>query len=104
MKLSLQDIQWHLGLHVPDDDPSLHPDDAFLYTRLLRLCSASACRSRRSPPTTRRACTKACVRPGGRTGNAALSAEDLERLRVSLRLTVERDFGLAVEPAQRKQP
>ncbi|KVK78131.1 hypothetical protein WJ47_17035 [Burkholderia ubonensis] len=37
MKLSLQDIQWHLGLHVPDDGLRLHPDDAFLYTRLLSL-------------------------------------------------------------------
>ncbi|WP_157660539.1 hypothetical protein [Burkholderia ubonensis] len=37
MKLVLQDIQWHLGLHVPDDGASLHPDDAFLYTRLLSL-------------------------------------------------------------------
>ncbi|WP_080439004.1 DUF1173 family protein [Burkholderia ubonensis] len=37
MKLALQDIQWHLGLHVPVDGLSLHPDDAFLYTRLLSL-------------------------------------------------------------------
>ncbi|KWN64888.1 hypothetical protein [Burkholderia ubonensis] len=105
MKLALQDILWHLGRRVPDDGLGPHPDDAFLFTRLLSvLCKCMSVEGIAADDLARpheglRAATGAA-----RIGNAAFSAEDIERLRVSLRLTVERDFGLAVEPAQRKRP
>lgn len=76
MKLALQDIQWHLGLHAPDDGLSLHPDDAFLYTRLQSLLGK-------------------CM------SVEAISADDLAHLREGLRVARGRTGNAA---AQRRRP
>ncbi len=98
MKLTPLEILKHLGINVPEEGLSINPHDALLHTKLLGLLGK--CMAVEAIPadelTSLHNGLLGVMGHSPDTGHPP-TPEQLDRLRVSLRLTQAQSFGMKVE-------